>query len=883
MRLLTRLLLAGVCALAAWLLAGTVTIRALDDPTRLGLLPGRSVPLVFLALFLALSATLRQPERAVLPVLLATLATLPWWPVPLPPAASLLAGPLGWAWFLACLTLAARVPSGVWWQWRAPRLFADPRRAPEIAAVVVAGLLTASALHMAPRHPDGDEPDYLIIAQSLLADRDLRIENNHQQFDYAAYHEGVLPPSYLQRGRDGHIYPVHAPGLPVLLLPGFAALGYPGAVAVIVLVAALGAALLWHLAHVLTESATAAWMAVAGACGSATFFLHGFTVFPDAPASVLCLVGIWAIVEPARVRRWSLALVAVGLVWLPWLHTRYVVLAAGLGLAIVLDRAWRGRARDLVWFVVPAATGAAAWFTFFWVIYGTPSPAAPYGAYTQVAWRHIPPGLLGLLVDQQFGLVASAPVMLLALASLRWLPRVTGVLGATGRPRAVAAVLVIAAVAYVLLTASYRMWWGGLSAPARFLAPLVLPAGLALALGWQALRTRASRHLAVALLVVTLALTALMVTVDRGRLAYDERDGRARWTVWVSPLVDLSAALPASHRDAPGRVARDASVWLAGLLLVWLVLRAYERHGRLRPEVTLAAVGLCGAACVTAVWWVRTAEPWQPLPSQVRWLEHDARQARARRVAILPAPAGQRRPRFDLDLLSQRRAVPDDYTLLTVQDLPPGRYRVLSTSTAPGARFGVVAGQDRTAGFIAEMEADEGLASTRIVLPTRVDHLMVRGSREASLAGGRTWLRAEDVRLDEVRVSASARSYADLVLFFARAGAYPERDGFWTAGDARTSVGITGTPGRRVWLRASAGASRVVIDMRVGQTVARHRLEPGESALLDVGRLPRHGAQVVDLETEGGFRPALTSPGSDDGRLLGVWVALDQNRTTPIR
>lgn len=874
MRLLTRLLLAGVCALTAWLLAGVVTVRALDDPSRLGLLPGRRELLIFFALFLALSGLVRNPGRAVAPVLLGTLATLPWWPLPVPAVTLLLGGPVGWAWFLGCLALIVRLPEGRWWWWRATRVLADPRRAPEIAAVALAALLALSAVHTSVRHPDGDEPDYLVIAQSLLHDGDLRIENNHQRFDYAEYHDGVLPPSYLTRGRDGHIYSVHAPGLPVLLVPAMALLGYPGAVATVILIAALGAALLWHLAHVLTDSAGSAWMAVAGTCGAATYALNGFVIFPDVPASVLLLIGIWALVEPTRLRRGSLMLVALALVWLPFMHTRYVVLAAGVGAAIVVHRAWSSRARDLHWFLVPAAVGAAAWFTFFWVIYGTPSPAGPYGAYTQTAWRQIPPGLLGLLVDQQYGLLAAAPVLLVAGAAMR---RLYGRHAPDRAAGAATALLVMCAIAYVLLVASYRMWWGGLSAPARFLAPVMLPLGLAVAVGWQELRSHASRHVAVALLAVSLALSTAMVVVDNGRLAYDERDGRARWTTWASPIVDLAAALPAAHRDPPGIVARDASVWGVGLLLAWGALRGVERRGGLRRDVTMAVLGASAAACVAATWWVRTAEPWRPQASQVQWLEVDARTGASRRVAITP-PVAPARWRADLDLLSQRRAQPNAYTLLDVENVPAGRYRVVSTSTAPEARFGVAVGLDRTMGFIEEMEADDDVASVRLVLPVPVSRLIVRGSREAADAGGRTWLRPERVEPAGAKrpAAVAARRFGDLTLFFPERGVFPagEADGFWTGGETGTYVGVTGPPGRRVTLEATAGAVGVSLDLQVGPARARHRLDPGATTTIDVGRLPRTGAQVVDLQVTGGFRPAVASPGSLDQRLLGVRVGV---------
>src|ERR1700704_7188088 len=79
--------------------------------------------------------------------------------------------------------------------------------------------------------PGADEPHYLVITQSLLRDHDLAIENNHLRGDYREDFGGELRPDFLRRGLNDVIYSIHAPGLPALLAPAFAADGYPGAVA----------------------------------------------------------------------------------------------------------------------------------------------------------------------------------------------------------------------------------------------------------------------------------------------------------------------------------------------------------------------------------------------------------------------------------------------------------------------------------------------------------------------------------------------------------------------------------------------------------------------------------------------------------------------------
>ena len=50
------------------------------------------------------------------------------------------------------------------------------------------------------------------------------------------------------------------------------------------------------------------------------------------------------------------------------------------------------RARAVAAFSVVPAASALAWFAFFWIIWGTPNPAAPYGRDTQSALAHLSAG-----------------------------------------------------------------------------------------------------------------------------------------------------------------------------------------------------------------------------------------------------------------------------------------------------------------------------------------------------------------------------------------------------------------------------------------------------------------------------------------------------------
>ena len=154
--------------------------------------------------------------------------------------------------------------SGSSGRWSAARCCGSPRRtrwpcaagstARSLTTLTVAvGIATAAAagvgawrLTHTVLFPSGDEPHYLVIAQSLWRDGDLAIENNHTRGDYTEYFGRQLDPHYIARGQDGAIYSIHPIGMPLLITPVMAVGGYPLVVAFFILMAATAAAVAWR-------------------------------------------------------------------------------------------------------------------------------------------------------------------------------------------------------------------------------------------------------------------------------------------------------------------------------------------------------------------------------------------------------------------------------------------------------------------------------------------------------------------------------------------------------------------------------------------------------------------------------------------------------------
>ncbi len=266
-----------VVGLAAWCALGEMSVLTPDDPSLRVAIPAQWYWFPAAALAAGVVPGWRRRPLSATPALL---ATLPWWPVAMPALALVWSGAMAWfAILLAGIAAFVRVGSG-----------ADPslahRRSPFRPAIAAAALTVVVAVFAAwslsPRLPGGDEPHYLIITQSLLQDGDIQIENNHTARDFAASTTRVTrrPTSRFADGTarsTPSTRPVHA----VVVLPAFAAFGYRGAQATVVLLAAIASALMWYAGWLATGDRRAAWVAWLAVAGTPTFVIQSVTIFPD--------------------------------------------------------------------------------------------------------------------------------------------------------------------------------------------------------------------------------------------------------------------------------------------------------------------------------------------------------------------------------------------------------------------------------------------------------------------------------------------------------------------------------------------------------------------------------------------------------------------------
>ena len=884
-------LAAAWTALAAAAASGTIAFLSPTGP-RFGVIPLGPTHLALAAIagLCVLAAGWRIGGRSIaIAVSPLALVFLPWLPFGVPDAF------LAWSGALASLAwMAAGAAVAAAWIGSLPvwvTFEAAPRRAVLAAGVMSAVIFGIAAWAASPSLPGGDEPHYLVITQSLIKDGDLRIANNHRQGDYHAYFAGDLPPHSVRPGRNGEVYSIHAPGLPALVVPAFAVGGYRGVVAFLILVSSAACALAWWLSWRVSGSAGAAWFGWAAVVTCAPFLLESFTVFPDAPGAAVVLTGFWALLRAEWERDdeswipWLLHGAALAL--LPWLHTRFAVLAGTLGGLVLLrlSRTQSPVAKAIAFLAAPAAS-ALGWLFFFTIVYGTPDPTAPYAGDTQNSLAFFPNGIGGLLFDQGFGLFATAPAMAVAVAGF-------------ARARRMSAEWLIVAVPYVVIVATFAMWWAGSSGPARFLVPVLLPLAVPAACAWKRSRSRGARLVMIAALIVGAWMSAVMAGAGGGTLGYHTRNTAgataAPWLQWASRVVDLPAAFPAFvpqpvQPDPGGLVSRRQAArsgfaatlpWLLCLIgaAAWCA-RAFGKREYSAAATIAATAGIFAAAAmvaVTIVWRLQGAEPITATVSQMDALRRIARGRvmalnvdRPKRLSLEEALA----MRIEVPVRRGGRTGPRlNAPLAVFPGVPAGTYVLSARRSAGDGWIMVGVGNDQFA-IVTQPSAayDQGV---RVSLPVNVRALIVRGDEGARDHVQAIQLTADSAPrdLEGAGIARRAVRYDGGAAFFLDDRAYPEPSGFWVAAARAARVALQlDRPAASVGLLLRNAPVQNRVTLESGGWREEMVLQPAEERRVELPLDAATGSAIVRMESAAGFRPSESDPASREARYLGVYV-----------
>jgi len=749
--------------------------------------------------------------------------------------------------------------------------------------------------------PSGDEPHYLVIAQSIWRDGDFKIENNHTRQDYKEYFKPDLDPHFLTRGKDGEIYSIHPVGMPVLMAPVYAAGGYRAVVAAFVLMAAVAAGLMTLVLARVTGTVAAALFAWAAVALTPPFLFNSFAIYPEIPAALAVVLAFT--LATGRLGASTLpSWLAVGVcaAALPWLSTKYAPMSAAL-VAVALARAawpWRrdpnaraGTSFDLgrtalpaLAIVVPYLVSLAGWFGFFYWIWGTPWPQAPYGALVQTQIFNLTFGAPGLFFDQEYGLLPYAPVFALAATGL-WILWREG-----GERRRTALEIVVVLAGLVGTVGAFRIWWGGTASPGRPITSGLWLLALPIAVAFQAAPAdsarRAAHHL---LLWLSIGIAGVMLFAEQGFLIANGRDGTSSLLEYLSPRWPAWSMAPSFIYHEPLTALAHTAVWLL-LAAVSAAVLSKVRTNRASTS-SLAAIGVIAVAFIAGVGIV------PHLPATPEWPGVDVR-ARARTPLLDDFDRVARPVGVEYDPLSVVAATDvTGHSALEVRpdsrlepqpirvlhngrvSLPAGKYRldIDWSGTRHGEKLGLQLGRTGEPWRTWEVEPRPGEHwSTDFTLPVNAGFVGLRGTPELERNIARIAFVPVSVidlgrrpRLPEL-LGASFAPGADY--FYFDENALPEATGFWIRGARTTHVTIQReqrTGPLRLRLNSGLIANRLRISAPGwAESVALEAKMPTE---IEVPMADR-SLVTLELTADHEFIPRALDPASLDPRTLGIWV-----------
>jgi hypothetical protein len=523
--------------------------------------------------------------------------------------------------------------------------------------------------------PDGDEPQYLMVSESIIRDHDLVLDQDFKEERYRAFFSRTLLPDFRIRGPEGQIYSLHAIGLSILILPAYWAFGYAGASFFMAFVAALLVRELRGLIGALTGDEALA-EGTAWIVGLSPPLIHfAGLIFTEIPAALLLCRGLRAGIFSKTPRS---ALVAAGCAAaLPWLNVRYSILAVAVVGALV----WRffEEKMETRAYLPPALiliASAVATALYHHALWGFFDPRRVYGRRREFSLDILPEGLPGLFFDQEFGLFVYAPIFVLSIAGFVHLLRLRRSLAFAG---------LFASAGVIATAGAWPMWRGGFNPPARFLVPLISILAVTLALALQRGLRAPTALLAGWSLWCGLSGAAHIETVHR------DRDGVAPFFRTQSGAREWTSALPSFV--LPEDRATRALMWPWAALLalpVFGALRSREVAGSPSgKDLSLAALSLVAVSAIAD-----RASP------RVRAPERDA-------VRLVGAPSVRLAPpgyeahgsaEWPLDLFYEPHRAPLGVMFANAISLERGAYELtLDTKDIPdGAPLSLIVTNHRT-------------------------------------------------------------------------------------------------------------------------------------------------------------------------------------------
>ncbi len=499
-------------------------------------------------------------------------------------------------------------------------------------------------------------------------------------------------------------------------------------------------------------------------------------------------------------------------------------------------------------------------------------------------WSLMPTGSLGVLFDQEYGVLPFAPVLILAFIGL------AGMLLDPAR-RTLATAFAVATLLLICLPANTGPVVEQIGDAGQQLV-LLLPL-LVVPIAWlyeRLPRESLSRAGAQVLLLVSVAVT-LAIVLELAPVR-QEANGDSGFLQWLSPTWQLWSEAPSYVIGNAGATLRVA-IWLAAFAVAsWIFSRRLHLSAG-QAALTATTVAILSGVALVSVTSTTITEITRRFDVERRVVfllletfDPVARPIAVRYNALSIVNPGDLPPLFTASAVPGERTAPQPVRVLLNARfrLPAGKYAVdLTGSDAagqiPNAMLALQIGREGRPIESWPLVLGRGERSRReFDVPLDAEFIGFRAARPVEQTIAELRLTPLDVVETRKRFQAgtvlSAAAFAPGRIFFHDSNAYPEAQGFWVKG--RTAARMTLLKAREsdpgVLLTIHGGARPNVVSLETQGWTQKLELVPGVTERVTVPSKEGDRFVRLTISSADGFVPAEVEQSRDE-RLLGAWIA----------
>ena len=315
---------------------------------------------------------------------------------------------------------------------------------------------------------DGDEPHYLVMANGIgkhaaLEQTEPYTEaskpDNHKKFGLPAS-DRFVPGGQTHTVLGPHGYfNMHNIGLPVLLAAPFLLDGIVGAKLLMLFFGGLAVVLSWKVAGLYTAEPKIRWLAALATSVAYPLIPAANQIYPEILAGTLALLGLYWFLTTHKPRSAARELLlTLAIVYLPWLQIKFGLACAALVVAVAAKI--YGESKDVKRVArIVAAAGISCLALAAYNFYAFGKISGPYMSDAFEVSTTSLMVLLGLLLDQNQGLLMQNPVNFIGLLAIGGLYRTH---------RRFALLWTVVFLSMIVPNAMHPNWYGGWSFSGRF-------------------------------------------------------------------------------------------------------------------------------------------------------------------------------------------------------------------------------------------------------------------------------------------------------------------------------------------------------------------------------------------------------------------------------